>query len=77
MAVHSRARVGSILPRVSELPGHHGPKLHVLAAAAPFPFLAWRTLVAVVASTNGGGTLGAGSCDGESHSCRGDRMHKR
>lgn len=77
MAVHSRARVGSILPRVSEFPGHHGPKLHILAAATPFPSLTRWTLVAVVASANSGGPLGAGACDGEGHSRRGDRVHKR
>lgn len=76
MAVHSRACVGSILPRISELPGYHGSKLHILAAAAPFPSLTRWTLVAVVASANGGGTLRAGTGDGEGHSRRGDRVHK-
>lgn len=75
--VHSRARVGSVLPRIGELPGDHGSKLHVLAAAAPLPPLAWWTLVAVVASTNGGGPLGAGTSDSERHSRRGDGVHER
>lgn len=76
MPVHGGASVRPVLPGIRELPGHHAPELHVLAAAPPLPALPRRALVARVTPADGGRALGAGSGHGESHPGRGDGVDK-
>lgn len=54
LAVHGRARVRAVLPRVGKLTGHAAAELHVLAAATPLPPLAGGALVARVTTADGG-----------------------
>lgn len=76
VAVHRRAGVRPILSRVREFPRHHPTKLDVLAAATPFPAVAWRALVTAAASADGSGALGAGACHCEGHSGGGNGVHE-
>lgn len=59
VAVHGRAGVGPVLPRICELPGHHPAKIDVLAATAPLPAVARRAQVTAAASADSSGALGA------------------
>lgn len=74
MAVHCWASIRTILPRISELPWHHAPEIHIFTAAAPFPSLTGGALVTCVTSADGGRTFGAGTGHRKSNSRRGDGM---
>lgn len=74
--VHGWSSVWSVLSGVRKLPRHHAPKLHVLAAAPPFPAFPRRALVAGVTAADGGRALGARSGHRESHSSRGNGVDK-
>lgn len=76
VAVHRRAGVRPILSCIRELPRHHPTELDVLAAATPFPALAWRALVTAAASTDGSGALRAGACHCEGHSSGSNGVHE-